>query len=52
MKEIDNLEEYLSELSNYFESIEESLEKTMILSKINELVFWLQMYQDKEKQVD
>ncbi len=51
MEEIDNLEEYLSKLADCFDNLDETLEKTMILAKINELVFWLQMYQDKEKQV-
>ena len=51
MEEIDNLEEYLSKLADCFDNLDETLERTMILAKINELVFWLQMYQDKEKQV-
>lgn len=51
MEEIDNLEECLSKLADWFENLDETFEKTMILAKINELVFWLQMYQDKEKQV-
>ena len=51
MEEIDNLEECLSKLADCFDNLDETLEKTMILAKINELVFWLQMYQDKEKQV-
>lgn len=47
MKEfIDNLEKYLSELKNYFETLDYSLEKINILTKTDELVFWLQMYQE------
>lgn len=47
MKEfIDNLETYLSELKNCFEKLDYSLEKINILTKTDELVFWLQMYQD------
>ena len=49
MEEIDNLEEYLSKLADCFDNLDETLEKTMILSKINELIFWLQIYQEKEK---
>lgn len=45
---INNLEEYLSELIDYLENnTKNSLEKIAILEKANELVFWLQMYQDK-----
>lgn len=47
MKEyIDKTEEYLSELVNYFNCIDICVEKINIITKINELVFWLQMYQD------
>ena len=47
MKEyIDKTEEYLSELVNYFNCIDNCVEKINIITKINELVFWLQMYQD------
>lgn len=43
---INKLEEYLSEIVNYFDYIDDSIEKNNIITKINELVFWLQMYQD------
>lgn len=47
MKEyIDKTEEYLSELVNYFNCIDNCVEKINIITKIDELVFWLQMYQD------
>lgn len=45
---IDKLEEYLSEMIDYLENnTKNNMEKINILSKANELVFWLQMYQDK-----
>lgn len=45
---IDKLEEYLSEMTDYLENnTQNNIEKINILTKINELVFWLQMYQDK-----
>lgn len=45
---IDKLEDYLGYLIDYFENnAKNCLEKIAILEKLNELVFWLQMYQDK-----
>ena len=45
---IDKLEEYLSVMVDYLDrTTENSIEKINILTKANELVFWLQMYQDK-----
>lgn len=45
---IDKLEEYLSEMIDYLENnTKNNIEKINILTKANELVFWLQMYQDK-----
>ena len=45
---IDKLEEYLSEMADYLENnTQDNIEKINILTKTNELVFWLQMYQDK-----
>lgn len=45
---IDKLEEYLSEMVDYLENnTKNNIEKINILTKANELVFWLQMYQDK-----
>lgn len=45
---IDNIEEYISQLVDYLENnTKNSIEKIAILEKANELVFWLQMYQDK-----
>ena len=45
---IDKLEEYLSEMADYLENnTHDNIEKINILTKTNELVFWLQMYQDK-----
>ncbi len=43
----NRLEEFLSELNDYMQSTKNCIEKINIISKINELVFWLQMYQDK-----
>ena len=48
MEAIDELEEYLSELNDLFYKTKNSFEKIMILSKINELVFWLEMYKEKQ----
>nr|DAS12551.1 MAG TPA: hypothetical protein [Caudoviricetes sp.]DAS16953.1 MAG TPA: hypothetical protein [Caudoviricetes sp.] len=50
MEEINQIQEYLSMLNDCFEKTKNSFAKTMILMKINELVFWLEMY--KEKQVN
>lgn len=45
---IDKIEEYISELVDVLNNTtKNSLEKIAILEKANELVFWLQMYQDK-----
>ena len=45
---IDNLEEYISQFVDVLENnAKNSLEKITILQKTNELVFWLQIYQDK-----
>ena len=45
---IDNLENNLSELADFLENNSKNcLEKIQILAKINEFVFWLQLYQDK-----
>lgn len=49
---INNLEEYLSELNDYFYKMKNSFEKFMLLSKINELVFWLEMYKEKTSHQD
>ena len=43
----NRFEEFLSELNDYMQSTKNCIEKINIISKINELVFWLQMYQDK-----
>ena len=43
----NRLEEFLSELNDYMQGTKNCIEKINIISKINELVFWLQMYQDK-----
>lgn len=42
----DELEDFLSKLSNYMSDTKNCVEKINIITKINELVFWLQMYQD------
>lgn len=44
---IEQLEEYLFTIAVYLDNSKNCLEKINILSKINELIFWLQMYQDK-----
>ena len=49
---IDALQEYLSQLNDEFYKVKNSFEKIMILSKINELVFWLEMYKEKTSQND
>ena len=49
---IDSLEDSLSELNDQFFNLKNSFEKIMILSKINELVFWLEMYKEKTSQND
>ena len=46
---IDSLEDYLSTMNDQFYKLKNSFEKIMILSKINELVFWLEMYKEKNK---
>lgn len=51
-KLINSLEDYLSEMSDSFNKLKNSLEKVMILSKINELIFWLEMYKEKTSQND
>lgn len=50
---ITKLEDYLSEMVDYLENnIKNNIEKINILTKANELVFWLQMYQDKYLEED
>ena len=49
---IDSLEDYLSTMNDQFYKLKNSFEKIMILSKINELVFWLEMYKGKTSQND
>ena len=49
---IDSLEDYLSTMNDQFYKLKNSFEKIMILSKINELVFWLEMYKEKTSQND
>ncbi len=46
---IDELENVLSEINDQLHSLDNCLEKVMILSKINELVFWLEMYKEKKE---
>lgn len=48
----DILEDYLSNLNDEFSKLKNSFEKIMILSKLNELVFWLEMYKEKTSQND
>lgn len=50
---INKLEDYLSEMVDYLENnTKNNIEKINILTKANELVFWLQMYQDKYLEED
>lgn len=50
---IDKLEDYLSVMVDYLENnIKNNIEKINILTKVNELAFWLQMYQDKYLEED
>ena len=42
----DKIEDFLSDLNNFMNNAKNCIEKINIISKINELVFWLQMYQD------
>lgn len=51
-EEIDKIEDFLSRLNDLFYKVENSFEKIMILSKINELVFWLEMYKEKQANDD
>ena len=44
---IEQLEDYLSIIAVYLDNSKSCRERINILTKINELVFWLQMYQDK-----
>ena len=48
MEEINILQECLSILNNCLEKSKNGFEKIMILSKTNELVFWLEMYKEKQ----
>ena len=42
---MNSLTDYVSTLAAYLDdNMEDSLEKTTILQKCNELVFWLEMY--------
>lgn len=47
MREIDTLQQYLLILNNRFRETKNSLEVIMILSKIKELIFWIEMYKEK-----
>ena len=49
---IDSLDDYLSTMNDQFYKLKNSFEKIMIISKINELVFWLEMYKEKTSQND
>ena len=50
---IDKLEDYLSTMVDYLENnTKNNIEKINILTKVNELIFWLQMYQDKYLEED
>ena len=50
---INHIEEYISQLVDYLEkNTKNSLEKIAILEKANELVCWLQMYQDNYLEED
>lgn len=42
----EQLESFLSKLNDYMHDTKNCIEKINIITKINELVFWLQMYQD------
>lgn len=44
---IEHLNDYLSELADYLHNTKNCIEKINILTKISELVFWLQMYSDE-----
>ncbi len=48
MKQIDELTDYLADLSADLEDLPDSTEKTMMIVKANELVFWLEMYKEKQ----
>lgn len=43
----NQIEQFLSDLNEYMNNTKNCIEKINIISKINELVFWLQLYQDK-----
>lgn len=51
-KYIDIVQKCLLILNEHFEEAENSFEKIIILSKIKELAFWLEMYKEKQANKD
>lgn len=49
---ITKVEDYLAMLADNFEELEDCLEKNNIITKTNELVFWLELYKEKTSQCD
>lgn len=52
MEEINILQECLSILNNHLEKSKNGFEKIIILSQINELVFWIEMYKARQANKD
>lgn len=46
--ELQQIEDYLSDLDQVFRKMKNSFEKVMVLAKLNELVFWLEMLKEDE----
>lgn len=44
---IDKVEDYLAMLADNFEKLDNGLEKDNIITKTNELVFWLELYKER-----
>lgn len=46
--QINKINDSLAELSNWLEdNLNNNIEKIQILTKLNELIFWIEMYQTK-----
>lgn len=49
---ITKVEDYLAMLADNFEKLDNGLEKDNVITKTNELVFWLELYKEKTSQYD
>lgn len=52
MEDIIRAEDFLAKLADNFENLDDCLEKDNIITKVNELVFWLELYEEKTSQCD